>query len=142
MSQFEKTTPAFAKALSALHACCFEKAWDEEAFRSLLSLPTTIGLLNDKGFILCSVCGDEAEILTVGVVPQARQQGIGLALLNEMQMLLKEKGVLNFFLDVNETNIPARSLYAKFGFKQVGLRKAYYEEKGMRFDALLLKKCI
>ena len=142
MSQFEKTTPAFADVLAVLHKACFEKAWNKDAFLSLLRLPTTVGLLNDAGFILCSVCGDEAEILTIGVLPSERKKGIAFALLTEMEFVLKEAGVSNFFLDVNETNIPALNLYAKFGFEQVGLRKAYYQEKGQTFDALLLKKCI
>ena len=142
MSQFEKITPAFADVLASLHQACFEKAWDKNAFLSLLCLPTTVGLVNDKGFILCSVCGDEAEILTIGVLPSERKKGIALALLTEMEFILKEMGVSYFFLDVNETNIPARNLYVKFGFKQVGVRKAYYKEKGQAFDALLLKKCI
>ena len=142
MLLFEKVTPAFCDVLSVLHASCFDKPWDKDAFSSLLSLPTTSGLINDKAFILCSVCLDEAEILTIGVVPEARQQGIGLELLNQMQALLKEQGVSKFFLDVNEKNMAARKLYAKFGFLQVGLRKGYYIENGQKFDALLLKKYI
>ena len=89
MSQFEKTTPLFAEVLSVLHATCFEKAWDKDAFLSLLSLPTTIGLFNEKSFILCSVCFDEAEILTIGVVPSEQRKGLGFKLLQEIQLLLK-----------------------------------------------------
>ena len=140
MSQFKKATPAFTNVLASLHEMCFEKAWSQSDFLSLLTLPTTVGLLSENAFILCSVCLDEAEILTIGVIPSERQKGIGLKLLNEMQLLLKGKGVSRFFLDVNEKNVSARRLYEKAGFEQVGLRKAYYEENGKNFDALLLKK--
>ena len=142
MLHFDTITTLHAELLAALHAQCFEKKWDKNAFQSLLTLPTTVGLVNESAFILCSVCGDEAEILTIGVLPFARKKGIAYALLEEMQSFLKRKGVDTFFLDVNEKNEAARHLYDKFGFKQVGIRKGYYSEKNQKFDALLLKKQI
>ena len=38
-------------------------------------------------------------------------------------------------LEVNATNIPAQKLYEKFGFKVVGLRKKYYNNKD---DAIIM----
>ena len=40
-------------------------------------------------------------------------------------------------LEVSEINKPAISLYLKYGFEKVGLRKKYYEGK---FDAILMSK--
>ena len=93
MSQFEKATPFFASMLAQMHGMCFDKGWDEQAFSSLLSLPTTQGLLNHEGFVLCSVCRDEAEILTLGVLPEARRKKVGTHLLEALFPFLKESGV-------------------------------------------------
>ena len=142
MSLFDITTVLHAEVLAALHTQSFEKKWDKSAFQSLLALPTTVGLVNENAFILCSVCADEAEILTVGVVPTARKKGIACSILSEMQAVLKRNGVSSLFLEVNEKNVAARSLYNKNGFLQIGLRKGYYEENNQKFDALLLKKQI
>ena len=142
MSHFDTITTLHAEVLAALHAQCFEKKWDKNAFQSLLTLPTTVGLVNENAFILCSVCGDEAEVLTIGVAPIARKKGIACSILNEMQILLKHDGVSSLFLEVNEKNVAARSLYTKNGFVQIGIRKGYYEENNQKFDALLLKKQI
>ena len=81
MFPFEKVAPVFAPVLARMHGLCFEKGWTEQAFSSLLCLPTTQGFLNHEGFILCSVCQDEAEILTVGVLPEARRKKVGTQLL-------------------------------------------------------------
>ena len=80
--------------------------------------------------------------MTIGVVPSEQRKGLGFKLLQEIQLLLKEKGVSTLFLEVNEKNVSARKLYEKAGFEQVGLRKGYYELNGKKFDALLLKKQI
>ncbi len=140
MSPFDKVETVYADVLTALHGQCFEKAWDKSAFESLLSLPTTYGFLNENAFILCSVCADEAEILTLGVIPKARKQGIALTLLTHTCAALKDLGVVRLFLDVDEKNSAARGLYEKAGFCQVGVRRNYYTHENGKSDALLLQK--
>ena len=140
MSQFEKTTPFVASMLAQMHGMCFERGWDERAFSSLLCLPTTQGLLNHEGFVLCSVCRDEAEILTLGVLPEARRKKVGTHLLEALFPFLKEMGVGALFLDVDAQNTPAVSLYKKVGFEQVGMRKEYYTHGLQKHDALIFQK--
>ena len=140
MSQFEKATPFFASMLAQMHGMCFDKGWDEQAFSSLLSLPTTQGLLNHEGFVLCSVCRDEAEILTLGVLPEARRKKVGTHLLEDLFSLLKKQGIKTLFLDVDAQNKPAVLLYEKVGFEQVGMRKGYYTHGLQKHDALIFQK--
>ena len=140
MFPFEKTTPVFAPVLARMHALCFEKAWTEQAFSSLLCLPTTQGFLNCEGFILCSVCHDEAEILTLGVLPAARRKKVGTRLLECLCLSLKEQKITAVFLDVDAQNEAALALYQKSGFAQVGVRKDYYTVGGQKHDALLFRK--
>jgi len=50
----------------------------------------------------------------------------------------RSRGVVEFFLEVRESNTPARGLYTKLGFEEIGLRKNYYEEP--REHAVLMKR--
>lgn len=79
---------------------------------------------------------DEAHITTIAVRKAYRRQGIGEQLLIsiiEMAALMNAKVVT---LEVRVSNIPAQSLYKKYGFQRVGLRRAYYTDNGE--DALLM----
>jgi tRNA threonylcarbamoyl adenosine modification protein YeaZ len=124
--------------LTKLHALCFEEAWNEEAFASLMASPGVGTLLalsaeGPVGLLLYRVVADEAEILTLGVDPNLRRRGAGKALI-ECLLALK---IPQVFLEVASTNKDAVQLYTQAGFNQVGLRKAYYSATGD--DALILK---
>ena len=142
MSPFNVVGLSYAKVLSEMHRLCFDKAWDEKAFISLLSLPTTHGYLNEDAFVLFSVCDNQAEILTLGVLPNSRRKGIAFTLLNYASTELKNNGVQEIFLDVNINNFAARRLYEKLDFKQVAVRKNYYDDGKEKSDALVLKKVL
>ncbi len=60
-------------------------------------------------------------------------------LLSELIKEAGESGIKKIFLEVRESNIPAISLYNGFGFKQVGMRKDYYE-KPVENALLMLKE--
>jgi ribosomal-protein-alanine N-acetyltransferase len=72
------------------------------------------------------VVADEAEILTVGVVPAARRQGIGRLLLAELLEHARERGARQVYLEVRVDNTAALALYESDGFARVGLRRGYY----------------
>lgn len=124
--------------LAKLHVTCFDEPWDEEAFASLMASPGIGAMVASSaeglvGLLLYRIVADEAEILTLGVDPNVRRRGAGSALL---QSLLALK-IPQVFLEVASSNKDAINLYTKAGFKQVGLRKAYYAASGD--DALILK---
>jgi len=72
-----------AEPLALLHARCFpEEPWDAEALRRILALSGGFGRLawqgdTTIGFVLARDLGDECEILSLGVVPESRGQGVG-----------------------------------------------------------------
>ena len=86
------------------------------------------------GFITANYCLDESDILTVAVEEKHRRKGYGVALLNALKDGLKSLGVNKIFLEVKSTNTPAISLYTKFGFAKISVRKNYY---GNNLDALI-----
>ena len=140
MCQFEYLNFACADLMTVLHARCFEMPWKKEDFSDLLRLPTTKGLICEKGMIVCSICGEDAEILTLCVLPEFRRQGIASKMIQKMCEYMKNFQVVSFFLEVNVNNIAAVKLYEKCGFEKIGMRKNYYKTKQGRQDALILKK--
>lgn len=121
--------PAHATILAAIHAAAFPpaQAWDERDFAAQLGFPGVTGLIHPEGgLILLRVVADEAEILTLGVVPRARRLGIGRALLGAAMALASAAGARVMFLEAAEENRPALSLYRALGFREQGRRRAYY----------------
>jgi len=132
----------YAPVIATMHADCFEEKWSENAIRTLLNLPTTIAWLDERGFLLCSRVLDEMEILTIGVLPEYRQQKIASQLLTEMIEWASQKQITKIFLEVSAQNTAAQKLYQKFGFYQTGLRAGYYKTHQGSIDALCLTKDI
>ena len=125
--------------LAALHAASFSKAWDEAAIANLLAAPATFAFRADNGFVLARVAGDEAEILTLAVLPEKRGRGLGRALLQAAIARAEELGARTVFLEVGADNPSALALYARLGFVKVGMRKGYYASASGGTDALVLR---
>lgn len=140
LSKLPRAIDVQAQALAALHRICFELPWQEQSFKELLQLPSTIGWVCPDGFLLCSHTFDEMEILTICSHPDKRRQGVAKALLNNMMSYADFHNVQKIFLEVSDENEAAKSLYKSFGFEANGRRKNYYKTKHGQIDALCLIK--
>jgi [ribosomal protein S18]-alanine N-acetyltransferase len=72
--------------------------------------------------------GDEAHITTIAVDPDHQRRKIGTRLLYELIRRAQDMGAHAVSLEVRVTNWGAQRLYARFGFRPVGVRKGYYQE--------------
>ena len=79
---------------------------------------------------------DEAHVITFAVHPLWRRQRVGERLLLAMLDVAIDAGAREATLEVRLSNLPARRLYEKFGFRPVGLRPRYYSDNGE--DALIM----
>jgi [ribosomal protein S18]-alanine N-acetyltransferase len=138
---------AHVPLLSALHGACFEDGWRPQTFHSLIHAGGVFGFLamdgreRPLGFALCRITVGEGEILTLGVLREARQRGVGKLLLSGVCARLAAFGGHVLFLEVAESNKPATGLYDSFGFQQVGKRKDYYTHlDGSREAALVMRR--
>jgi len=84
-----------------------------------------------------AAAADEGEILSIGVTPAARRQGLAGALLLALLKSARESGVSRLFLEVDNANIAAIGLYEAFGFAQIAERAGYYRDGA---DALIMRK--
>jgi len=79
---------------------------------------------------------DEAHITNLAVRRDLRNRKIGSLLMKEMMRRAAQKGVKKMTLEVRPSNLAARRLYEKLGFKQFGLRKRYYVDNNE--DAIIM----
>lgn len=135
--------PAEAPLLAGLHGMSFpDDPWTASSLAALLESPGVFALTADSGhgFVLIRVAADEAEVLTLAVCPAARRRGVASALLKSASEEAAKRGASTLFLEVGCKNSPAIALYKRFGFTEVGRRKAYYaSRKGDAEDAIVLR---
>jgi ribosomal-protein-alanine N-acetyltransferase len=139
-------TPRDAAGLAALHAASFNRGWSEHEFEQLLTDRSVIAERAAQGrgsigFILSRRAADEAEILSVAVAQRWRGRGLARRLLDLHLRRLAGLGLRAVFLEVDEDNVPARRLYARAGFSEVGRRPGYYTgTAGKQASALVLRR--
>jgi [ribosomal protein S18]-alanine N-acetyltransferase len=135
--------PRDAAALAALHGASFRRGWSEDEFerllldRSVLAHRATLGH-RPVGFIISRIAAGEAEILSVAVARAQQGRGLGRRLLDLHMRRLAGLGVGTVFLEVDDDNVPARRLYARTAFRQVGRRDGYYPRAGSAPAAALV----
>ena len=77
------------------------------------------------------------HVVTVDVLPEFRQVGLGTALMAEAHRRLKRIGVERVLLETSVENAPAIAFYAKLGYKTLRRLPRYYLGK---IDAYLMAK--
>lgn len=115
-----------------LAAGCFSHPWSEGAYRRDLAEPRCVLLVcmdgeHVAGFIHCSYVLDELTLNTLAVDAAYRRQGIGRALWEQAAAQVREICHV-CYLEVRESNLPARALYESLGFVQNGYRPHYYSD--------------
>ena len=87
------------------------------------------------GFLEYMLVNDYAEITNIEVNEIVRGEGRGSTLMETFLIMMDRRGVKEITLEVRVDNLIAISLYEKFGFEQVSIRKGYYNS----IDGLLMK---
>ncbi len=139
-----------AALLARIHSAGFatDKCWSESDFAALLQDNCSAALLatvegEAGGFMLLRNMGEEAEILTLTVMPKWQRQRIASALLKNMEEEMRARGVTQLWLEVGVNNTAATALYHKAGYTECGRRTGYYHHAdGSCEDALLLRKTL
>ncbi len=82
------------------------------------------------GFVITRMRDNDAEIGPIGLVPEARGQGLANYLLGYALKNLKDNGLTRATLDMSIANKPARKLYKKYGFEDVYYKQFYFWSPG------------
>jgi [ribosomal protein S18]-alanine N-acetyltransferase len=82
---------------------------------------------------------DELHLLNITVAPAWQGRGLAVAMLDRLVATCRQRGLTQLWLEVRVSNERAREVYLRYGFAEVGRRRAYYPvAQGPREDALLM----
>lgn len=140
MIELVAATISHAEVLAGMHEICFAEPWSPRSMAEVLVMPGVSGLIavdggslrpsrappGPAGLVLWRCLGEEAEILTIAVLPPWRRRGIGARLLEAALWDSAERGASAMFLEVAADNLAGQILYTRHGFTPVGRRKGYY----------------
>ena len=129
--------------VAALEKVYFSAPWSEKSVASELENPLSLWLVAMDGETVAGYIGSqtvlgETDMMNVAVAPAYRRQGAAQGLILALIEALKARGSHCLTLEVRDSNAPARALYEKLGFLEVGRRKNYY--RNPREDGLILRK--
>lgn len=130
------------QTLAAIHAEAFtdQRPWSADEIDSLSKAKGSVLVARTEGFALVRVVADEAELLTLAVLPVHQGQGLGRALLAQACRAATGQGATTLFLEVSARNTAALLLYSSAGFQRMGHRRAYFHHRdGSRSDAILMQ---
>ncbi len=120
----------------------FDDFWTYDVLQEELNNPNSEYFVaklenNILGFAGIWKAVDDVHITDIVVKKSNRQTGIGSKLLKKLIQTAKSQNFNSITLEVNEHNQPAINLYLKYGFKNVGFRKKYYNNKD---NAIIMTK--
>ena len=119
----------------------FSDAWSEKAILETLEQNNSVCFVAEKagkrvGYLLGYTAVDEVEIARIAVIDEMKRQGVGHALMLTLKAWSKEHQIAKVLLDVRESNQAAGAFYAREGFVNDGVRKAFYQDP--KEDAVLM----
>ncbi|CAN5770035.1 ribosomal protein S18-alanine N-acetyltransferase [soil metagenome] len=135
-------TAADIPAVQRIERASFPLPWPDYAFRQELETNRLAHYIVLRvGSLAVAYAGiwmmvDEVHVTTFAVLPDWRRRGIGGRLLLVLLRLAQEHGARVATLEVRISNVPARALYQRFGFRPVGIRPRYYSDNAE--DALIM----
>jgi len=130
MAQMALSTPGAAIWTEAQYQEMFDPAAAVLRHAVIFEEPESIA-----GFAVARAGGEEWELENIVVRSAAQRAGHGAELLTELIERVRVSGAKHFRLEVRESNLAARRLYEKLGFRVEGRRRGYYRDPAE--DAIL-----
>ena len=138
-----KMDPGHVSQVAYLETVCFHDPWSEKSIASELENALSLWLVAVEGDVVIGYVGSQTvlgwtDMMNVAVHPDHRRKGVGERLVLALEEALKELESTCLTLEVRASNEPAKALYEKLGFTEVGRRKNYY--RNPKEDALIMRK--
>ena len=131
--------------IAAMEVRAFAVPWSKKTFEGAFGAETVsiFAAMEDDtllGYACLLVIAPEGELMNIAVDDCYRGRGIGSALMEAVLDRASVLGAEDVFLEVRDSNAPARHLYEKHGFEILGRRKKYYQKPVE--DAILMKRTL
>ena len=132
-------------AVAALEAAAYEFPWSRGNFVDSLATGYPAQVLFDAnrtllGYFVAMVGVNEWHLLNITVAPAVQGRGHGRFMLDAMVAMCREQRAATLWLEVRDSNLRARAVYARYGFSGIGVRRNYYPAaQSQREDAAVMR---
>lgn len=146
---------ADCEAIAAIETQTFNTALDRGRLLNFMKMRAFCGFVDDAnisdksnnlnkhirlaGYLLATIIGDEAEILSLAVSSNHQKSGRGARLLKHFIAHIVQKDVKSILLEVAVDNVSALTLYQGHGFAEFGRRPSYYKRSDGDCDAIMMR---
>ena len=134
MVVYRKMTAEDVPFISRLEEETFSMPWSADSFLEMISKEDArYYVAEEDGRLLgrlaaCWMIAGEGNITNVAIAPEARNRGIGTALLRHLMAEGDREGLTAYTLEVRVSNAAAIHVYEKLGFVSAGVRPGFYEK--------------
>ena len=130
---YRRMTPADVPFISKLEQETFSMPWSADSFLEMIGREDACYYVAERDGQLLGGCGvlmiaGEGNITNVVVAPEARNQGVGTAMLKYLMEEGGRAGLTAYTLEVRVSNAAAIHVYEKLGFVSEGIRPGFYEK--------------
>lgn len=132
----------------AIEAAAYAFPWSRGNFVDSLvaGYPARVLYADDGemlGYFVAMLGVDEMHLLNITVAARHESRGHARFMLDELVQVCRECAAASLWLEVRESNTRAQSIYRRFGFRRIGLRKGYYPApRSQREDAIVMSLAI
>jgi len=146
-AQFEPMTSDWLEAVARVEQSAYEHPWSAGNFLDSIRAGYQAQLLTGGvppsqeliGYFVAMQGVDEVHLLNITVAPAHQRQGWAHVMLDAVALWARTRAAQWVWLEVRPSNVRARTVYARYGFREVGLRKKYYPATGgAREDAVVM----
>lgn len=133
MVTYRRMTPEDVPFVSKLEEEAFSMPWSADSFLEMISKEDARYYVAERDGRILGGCGvlmiaGEGNITNVVIAPEARNQGIGTAMLRHLMAEGDLEGLTAYTLEVRVSNAAAIHVYEKLGFESAGIRPGFYEK--------------
>jgi len=146
-AQFEPMTSNWLEVVARVEQSAYEHPWSAGNFLDSIRAGYQAQLLTGGvppsqeliGYFVAMQGVDEVHLLNITVAPAHQRQGWAHVMLDAVALWARTRAAQWVWLEVRPSNVRARTVYARYGFREVGLRKKYYPATGgAREDAVVM----
>jgi ribosomal-protein-alanine N-acetyltransferase len=134
--------PLDVTTVAAIERAAYEFPWTPGIFRDCLLAGYPSLVLEHAGrvagYAIMSIAAGEAHLLNLALAEDARGQGFGRLLLDQLVEQAVRAGADSMYLEVRPSNDRALRLYQRAGFEAIGRRRGYYRARYGSEDAIVL----
>lgn len=110
---------------------CYPAPWSESAFTNEMTSGASVAIValdgeSVAGFLVGWIAADQVHVANIAVAAGYRRRGVGTGMMLRLLEEAVRRGCISSSLEVRESNLAARAMYSRLGFRSVALRKSYY----------------